>query len=81
MLSPMPTILTVCETIVPSEYFFKKPRTLSSNIGESSAGGPGRKMTHFPSLSSAAPGAVPWLFLNTVPPTGSIACFKLLSGI
>ncbi|CDB44597.1 unknown [Firmicutes bacterium CAG:240] len=80
-LSPMPIILTVCETIAPSEYFFKNPRTLSLNIGTSSPGGPGRIITHLPFFSSAAPGAVPWLFSNTVPPTGSIACLRLFLGI
>ena len=50
----------------------------SVNMGIISLGGPGSMMTSLPFPSMARPGAVPWLFWNTVQPSGTSACLRVL---
>ena len=55
--------------------------TSRSNSGSISRGGPGRRTRIFPSRSTIWPGAVPFSFISSRPPSMRSACFSLTLGM
>ena len=80
--SVIPVALNTClNSRTPPASSANRDMQHSSNIGLSSLGGPGRRMTSQPAVSIQMPGAVPAGFSRMRPPTGTRACRALLAGI
>jgi hypothetical protein len=81
-LSPMPAMRKITvRTARPPARASSTGRTLASNIGCISGGGPGSSTRIRPSASSIWPGAVPRRFGITVAPSITSACFSFTGAI